>query len=183
MRSIARLGSIGTTALVVTLGLVACGSSGSSSSGSTSASSPQPARTSATGGGSSPGSVTVDTNFSGSGSGDLCTYAKQIQESGIFNNAGDLSKEQFDKYEEVLKNVEDKAPAEIKDDVKTFEQAISGVRAIYAKYNYDATKIQAALSTDPDIKKAIDTLSAPEYQAASGRLSAYFTQVCGISGS
>jgi hypothetical protein len=174
---------IGAGVLALALGLAACGSSGGSSSDTTAASSP--AGTSAAGStpsASAPsGSVTVDTNFTGKGSSDLCAYAKEIQNSGDIAT-GDISKANLDKLNDVFQKVEAKAPAEIKSDVQTFAKVFATLRAVYAKYNYDPAKLTSAAS-DPDVQNLEKMFTDPSFQAASARINAYFEQVCGIGGS
>jgi hypothetical protein len=135
-------------------------------------------------GGSTPsdtGQVTIDTNFSGEGSGEVCRYAKELEQSGAFSGDTDLDKKQFDEFQSAVQNMEDKAPDEIKGDLDKFAQAIAALRSIYEKYDYDESKIAEAAVSDPDIAEALNTLSDPEFEQASGRVEAYFEQVCGIS--
>ncbi len=133
-------------------------------------------------GGSTPGSVTVDTNFTGEGSDELCSYLKDVEASGALDSSS-LTKEGFAKLKDVLSKAQDKAPDEIKPDIEVYAKTIASLQTIYEKYNYDATKISAAAATDPDVQNAVKTLSGPDFQAALGRLGAYSQQVCGITAS
>jgi len=182
MRSTARTSWIGAGVLALALGLAACGSSSGSSSGTTAASSAGTSATGSTPSASAPsGSVTVDTNFTGKGSSDLCSYAKEIQNSGDIAG-GDISKANLDKLNDVFEKVQAKAPAEIKADVATFAKVFATLRAVYAKYNYDPAKLTSAAS-DPDVQNLEKMFTDPNFQAASARINAYFEQVCGIGGS
>jgi hypothetical protein len=168
------------------LALAACGSSGPSVSAASDTAAPvtQPAGSEPAGSApsDSSGSATVDTDFSGEGSEEVCSYARDIQQSDILNGS-DLNKEQFEKFEEVIQNFEEKAPAEIKGDVQTFQKTIVALKAIYEKYDYDATKLAGAATSDPEVSKVVASMSEPEFEQASTRLDAYFQQVCGIAGS
>ena len=125
---------VGTLALtaVAVLGVAACGSSDNgSSSGGTSAS----AGTSG-GGGSASDS-------------DLCTYAKQLEETTNPDSFSTMDKATFDKIDEIISNVQAKAPAEIKDDVATVAKNFQDVRAIFAQYDFDISKLTSAATADP----------------------------------
>jgi hypothetical protein len=182
----ARTTKAGTLALVVAAALLAAGCGDSSpavSAASETAASATEAPTSEPAG-TAPadtGEVTIDTNFSGEGSGEVCRYAKDLEQSGAFSGDTELDKKQFDEFQSAIQNMQAKAPDEIKGDLEKFGQAIAALRSIYEKYDYDESKIAAAAASDPDIASALTTLSDPEFEQASGRVEAYFEQVCGIS--
>jgi hypothetical protein len=169
----------GALSLLVLLALAACGSGGSVSAvpQSSPATSAEPADS---GSAAPPDSVTVDTSFTGEGSEEVCRYARELEESGALSGS-DLSKEKFDQFEEAIGKMLDKAPDEIKGDLQKLGDAVSALRPIYEKYDYDEEKIAGAITTDPDITKAFESISAPDIEAAGTRVDAYFEQVCGIS--
>ena len=158
---------VGTLALtaVAVLGVAACGSSDNgSSSGGTSAS----AGTSG-GGGSASGS-------------DLCTYAKQLEETTNPDSFSTMDKATFDKIDEIISNVQAKAPAEIKDDVATVAKNFQDVRAIFAQYDFDVSKLTSAATADPALTDKLQALNSDEFNAASHRVNTYLQEKCGIQG-
>jgi hypothetical protein len=163
-------------AAAAVLAMAACGSSGGSSATTTESASSAPAGTTGP-----DQSVTVDTNFSGQGSSDLCSYAKQLEESGTVTNLSTASKADFEKFKGIVKNIEDKAPDEIKGDVQTYEKFLADLQTVFEKYNYDTAKIGAAAATDPDVQKVLASINDPDFTASTTRLDAYFKQVCGLT--
>ena len=129
------------------------------------------------------GASTTVPKFSRSGSGDLCSYAKQVSASDLGRELAGSSnlKDTFTKLDEVYKQVQDKAPSEIKADVNTVIAGVKKIEALYAKYDWDAAKFAAGAAQDPaqftDMEK---TLSDPQFTAAAERVGAYFSKVCGI---
>ena len=178
-----RTTTAGTLAVLLTavLAVSACGSSGASVSEPTVPAASEPAATAPTDSSASSGSVTVDTDFTGEGSEEVCSYARDLEQSGVLSGGTDLNKEEFAKFEDVLNNFEDKAPSEIKGDVQTFQKTIAALKSIYEKYDYDATKLAGAATSDPEVAKVVASMSDPEFESASTRLDAYFEQVCGIT--
>jgi hypothetical protein len=148
---------VGTLALtaVAVLGVAACGSSdkGSSSSGT------------AAGGGSES---------------DLCTYAKQLEETTNPDSFSTMDKTTFDKIDEIIGNVQAKAPAEIKDDVATVAKNFQDVRAIFAQYDFDIAKLTSAATADPSLTDELQALNSDEFNAASQRVNTYLQEKCGI---
>lgn len=149
---------VGTLALtaVAVLGVAACGSSdkGSSSSG-------------------------TSAGASGS-SGDLCTYAKQLEETTNPDSFSNMDKATFDKIDEIISNVQAKAPAEIKDDVATVAKNFQDVRAIFAQYDFDIAKLTSAATADPSLTDKLQALNSDEFNAASQRVNTYLQEKCGI---
>jgi hypothetical protein len=153
---------VGTLALtaVAVLGVAACGSgdNGSGSSG-TSASA-------ATSG--------------DAGDSDLCTYAKQLEETTNPDSFSNMDKATFDKIDEIIGNVQAKAPDEIKDDVATVAENFQDVRAIFAKYDFDIAKLTSAATADPSLTEKLQSLNSDEFNAASQRVNTYLQEKCGI---
>ena len=158
---------VGTLALtaVAVLGVAACGSSDNgSSSGGTSASA-------GTSGGGGSG-----------GDSDLCTYAKQLEETTNPDSFSTMDKATFDKIDEIISNVQAKAPAEIKDDVATVAKNFQDVRAIFAQYDFDISKLTSAATADPALTEKLQALNSDEFSAASQRVNTYLQEKCGIQG-
>jgi len=186
------IGTLGAAAVAVVLGLSSCGSSGSSSSDiavgsaspatSASAGSSVPSDSSGTPSSAPDQSVTVDTNFTGSGSDDSCTYAKSVANSDALNGE-DLSEASFKQREEILGKLEDKAPDEIKGDVQKVQAAYTKVEPTLKKYGFDLQKIIAASQSDPAVAAQLAELNSTELTASVDRLGAYLEQVCGIKSS
>jgi len=154
---------VGTLALtaVAVLGVAACGSSDNgSSSGGTSASA---------GGGSA-------------GDSDLCTYAKQLEETTNPDSFSNMDKATFDKIDEIITNVQAKAPDEIKDDVATVAKNFQDVRAIFAQYDFDIAKLTSAATADSSLTDKLQSLNSDEFNAASQRVNTYLQEKCGIQG-
>jgi len=164
-------------ALVFTL--AACGDdSGSSSSASQAPAASSAGDTSGSGGGSA--GTTAVPNFSGSGSSAFCGQAKELQ--GVFggqsftNTDPSSLKSDYENAQKALKELESKAPDEIKADVKTLNDALGTLMDVFASVDYDVTK----LATDPEAAAKLQSFDSQELQDASARVEAYLTQVCGI---
>ena len=128
-------------------------------------------------------SITIDTTFTGKGSDAVCNYAKDLQATdfgGDSTSATDL-KASFTKIEDVLNNIKDKAPDEIKADVETMFTGYQKLIDLYKKYDYDTEKMVAAAANDPDLAAQFASISSPEITAATARVSAYFSNVCGLT--
>ena len=118
---------------------------------------------------------------SSSGSGDLCSYAKEMESSLSDEAFSNTDKATFDKIEEIIGNVQDKAPSEIKDDVSTMAEGFAKVRELFAKYDYDLAKLSAAAASDPALTKQLESFSSEDFSAASDRVSTYLEEKCGIT--
>jgi hypothetical protein len=163
---------VGTLALtaVAVLGVAACGSSDNGSSSGTSASASTSARAGTSGGGGS------------ASDSDLCTYAKQLEETTNPDSFSTMDKATFDKIDEIISNVQAKAPAEIKDDVATVAKNFQDVRAIFAQYDFDISKLTSAATADPALTDKLQALNSDEFNAASQRVNTYLQEKCGIQG-
>ena len=64
-------------------------------------------------------------------------------------HADGRTSDQFDKIDEIIGNVQAKAPDEIKDDVATVAKNFQDVRAIFAQYDFDISKLTSAATADP----------------------------------
>jgi hypothetical protein len=166
--------------------LAACGGSSSSSSSKTTAKATTPGNVGTNGSTdntSSDGSITIDTTFTGAGSAAVCNYAKDLQAadfSGGTTSGTDL-KASFTKIEDVFNNIKDKAPDEIKADVNTMFSAYQKLIDLYKKYDYDTAKLTAAAANDPAIAAQFASISSADITAATARVSAYFSNVCGLT--
>ena len=182
---------------VVVLGaltLAACGGSGSAKTttltgGSSATTAASSSGTSGTDAGTTAGSAAATTtpNFSGSNSGSLCDYAKAIESSKALDNAFNgksdptSTKDGFTATLTVMNTAVGKAPSEIKGDLQTLLTGFKAFADFYAAYGYDSTKLTAAMKADPTLASKMQTLDSPDFTAASDRVDAYFTKVCGIS--
>jgi hypothetical protein len=172
-------------AALVALLLAGCGGDNSPSatpaatSATTSGGSSQ---TTASGGGDA---STTSPSFSGSGNSDFCGFAKDLENSDLANGLtgenADL-KGAFTQLNDALSKAEDKAPSEIKADIKTMGDAFKQYSDVLAKYDYDVAKLTAAAQKDPQVlAQATALLSDPKVEEASTRVTAYAEQVCGIT--
>jgi hypothetical protein len=58
---------------------------------------------------------------------------------------------------------------------------LDSLKTFYAKFGNDPKKMAAEIAKDPKAAEdSMKALSAPEFQAASSRISAYMSKVCGI---
>jgi uncharacterized lipoprotein len=117
---------------------------------------------------------------SSTSSGDLCSYAKEMEATlgdGAFSTP---DKATFDQIEEIVTNVQDKAPDEIKADVATVVKSFADVKAIFAKYDFDLAKLSAAAAADPELTQQLQNFGNEEFTAASDRVSAFLDKECGI---
>jgi hypothetical protein len=156
-------------AAVAVLGLAACGSSGKSS-GSTG--------TSASAGTSGSGGTSAGSSGDDS---DLCTYAKQLEQSLNPDSLSTPDKATFDKVQEIIANVQAKAPDEIKADVATVAENFKNVQAIFSQYDYDIGKLTSAVTADPTLAQKLQALSGADFNAASQRVDTYLQEHCGIT--
>lgn len=120
-----------------------------------------------------------DSTSSSSG-GDLCSYAKEMEATVGDDAFSTPDKATFDKIEDIVTNVQDKAPAEIKDDVATVVKGFADVKAIFAKYDFDLTKLSAAAAGDPELTQRLENFGNEDFTAASDRVSAFLDKECGI---
>ena len=132
---------------------------------------------------SSDASITIDTAFTGEGSSAVCNYAKDLEATDFGGDAtsGTDLKAEFTKLEDVLNNIKDKAPDEIKADIETMFSGYQKLIELYKKYDYDPEKLAAAAATDPDLAAQFASISSAEITAATARVSAYFSNVCGLT--
>ena len=86
----------------------------------------------------------------------------------------------FDKIDEIIGNVQAKAPDEIKDDVATVAKNFQDVRAIFAQYDFDIAKLTSAATADPALTDKLQALNSDEFNAASQRVNTYLQEKCGI---
>ena len=93
-----------------------------------------------------------------------------------------MDKATFDKIDEIISNVQAKAPAEIKDDVATVAKNFQDVRAIFAQYDFDISKLTSAATADPALTEKLQSLNSDEFSAASQRVNTYLQEKCGIQG-
>jgi len=121
-----------------------------------------------------------DSGSSSSG-GDLCSYAREMEATVSDDAFSTPDKATFDKIEEIVGNVQDKAPSEIKADVATVAQGFADVKAIFAKYDFDLTKLSAAAAADPELTQQLEDVGNEEFTAASDRVSAFLDEECGIT--
>ena len=131
-------------------------------------------------------STTADPKFSGSGSGDLCSYAKEVDVSAKFDKIFQSSdpaqtKKDLDVAKAAMAEFRKRAPNEIKGDIEKVTTAVLEMIGTMAKYNFDFTALAKAAQTDPALAQTFQSgFASPEFQAASDRVDAYFTNVCGI---
>ena len=120
-------------------------------------------------GGSSRPSTTV-TTFSGSQSSRYCTLARQFSKDVNINAVGDL-RAGFMEFDSLVGEFLSVVPAELKADADVLVGAVRQFETALKAADFDFTKV------DTNSVKAFDD---PKFTAATERLDAYNTQVCGI---
>jgi hypothetical protein len=134
-------------------------------------------------------SAPVDTDFSGEGSGDFCGLLTDLEEGDDPSDSiGDPTadpeavKAEFEQFNAIFGELQDKAPDEIKGDVEIMGKVFASLNDFYAKYDYDADKFTTALTEDPAVLDLYTSTLGElgDVDAASTRLDAYSTNVCGI---
>ncbi len=119
-------------------------------------------------------------DFSGSGSGDLCEFAQEIEaamgDEFLSSTDPDVVDEQYNELNDILGEAVDRAPDEIRPDLEIVADGLRSFIDVLAEYDYDFV----ALAEDPEALEALSSLEGPEFDEASLRVEEYFTEVCGI---
>jgi hypothetical protein len=132
------------------------------------------------------GSSTGSTDFTGKNSGEFCKYAKQIEQDSAFGDSfmestdAKTMKDDLKKAQDVFSTAIGKAPSEIKPDMQTMQKALKSLSDLMSGYDYDMAKMTAAVEKDPNLAAKLEAFSSTEFEQASERVDAYFSQVCGI---
>ena len=134
---------------------------------------------------SDPSSDTTPPTFEGNSNSDFCNAARDLQTSDLGSTLsgaeGDLEAD-LQKIDDAVSELTDKAPSEIKDDINTFGEGITKLKEFYAKYDYDQAKILEAAQSDPQVlAEATAGFTDANFEAALSRITAYSSQVCGIT--
>ena len=183
---------IGVGALVGAVALAGCGSTSkkvaasSGNSGSTAASVASTASSASAGSAGTQAASTTGAattvKASSVGGGDVCTIGKNVSKSLSQNaTSGSTSsfKDSFAAAKGALNSVIGQLPSDLKADGQTVKDYFDKIDALYAKYNYDISKIIA----DPQgIKDATALADDPKFKTASDHLQAYFDSKCGTTG-
>lgn len=119
---------------------------------------------------------------SGSDSDDLCAFAEEMERTFNDESFGNADQATFEQIEEIMTNVQDRAPDEIKADVETVASTFKDVQEIFAENDYDLTKVAAAAASDADLTARLQAVNGPEFSAASDRVNTYLEETCGIQG-
>jgi hypothetical protein len=115
--------------------------------------------------------TTTIPTFTGSASSQYCVLARQFSTAINPNLSGD-PKTLFQQFDTFATQFVALVPAPIKADAGTVVSALRQLETAFQAVNYDATKINAA---------ALAPLQSPAFTAATYRIDAYDTQVCGIA--
>ena len=173
-----RRGLVVITTLLLSAG---CGSKAATSSG---ASTSAAATTTAAGGATSvvdDAPSTTDANFSGKGSKEFCSLLKKVSEDDSLLSSTDTApatlKANFTEILGTGKELESKAPNEIKADVSAFVSFFKEFDAVLRKVDYDIMKLGEDAATAAEFQKL-----SVEFEPAVNRLTQYTEKVCGITG-
>jgi hypothetical protein len=110
-------------------------------------------------------------SFSGEGGEQFCALLQRFDQE---NPGGDLASDaDYDELLGAMNQLQDAAPKEIDADVDTVAENLKAYADLYKKYGYDADKADA----DP---KSEAILGDQDFAAASDRLDAYTSTVCGL---
>lgn len=168
-------------AATVTL-LAACSSDDKGATDTTTASTAAPETTSGS-------ETTTDATTSGSVNPEFADYCAQIQNykdetdamDSIFNSSDlpsvDDMKAAFGKVQQMLQDLEDNAPAEIKADVATVNAATLDLINFFVENDYDFTKIATDTSLATEFQGIIENSDASD---AGDRLDQWGQENCGI---
>lgn len=133
--------------------------------------------------------VACGSDSGSSGALDTDTYCAKIKEykakasgfDSIFSSDtpdAKATETAFTTMQEMLQTLTDTAPAEIKTDVSTVNDATKELIAIFAKYEWDVAKL--ATATD-DATKLQAIMSDTKVSEASDRLDTFSQDTCGIA--
>lgn len=126
---------------------------------------------------SSPSNATVDTAFTGADSGRFCALISSFDadSSRIAPALNDplALRDLFRRSEASVKQAAAVAPGEIKADVGALSKVYSDFLAALETVDFNLAKLPPSV---------VSTLSAPDTQRASARVSAYTANVCKITG-
>lgn len=151
--------------VAVTVILVA-GCGGGSSTASTSTTT-----TGATGATTGGNTSTTSPSFSGSKNSKYCNLARQFLQTTSVNPSGD-TKTAFQQFDALVAQYLAAVPSDIKADAETLVNDIKQLEVAVKAANYDFTKLKPA---------DLAPLQDPKFAAASNRIDAYDSQVCGIT--
>jgi hypothetical protein len=133
------------------------------------------------------GDSTTAPSFSGDSNNKFCATARDLENSDLgaaLTGQGADLKGALQKIRSAFDELKNSAPSEIKDDVATLASAFEQLDSFWAKYDYDEAKLTAAAAKDPAlVAQATSALTDAKVAAATGRITAYASQVCGISDS
>lgn len=133
------------------------------------------------------GSDTTDVVFSGRGSAEFCNRLKELQDDDSLDNlfsdtaTPEENRRALARSTEILRELERKAPAEIKGDVSKLTEGFLVLAKVFERYDFDAEKVFTAASTDTALEAELEVLNSPEFEAANQRLDQYTSEVCGIT--
>jgi hypothetical protein len=127
---------------------------------------------------------TTTPSFSGDSNNEFCQTARDLESSNIgsaLSGEGDL-KTTLQTAKKALDDLKSTAPADIRADVNTLADAFDKLDQFYAKYDYDQQKLLEAAQKDPAVlQQATSAITDSNFEAAAARVTAYGTQVCGLS--
>jgi hypothetical protein len=136
----------------------------------------EPAGTDTTTGGSDTTTGGSDTTAAGGDApaGDCAELAQQFTDAlGGAANPSASPDELADAFDDLESNV----PDDLKDDVSLVGELLHSYAEVYEKVKDDPAKA----ATDPEVQEALQNFSGPEYLAATGAISAYFSEGCKAS--
>ena len=81
---------------------------------------------------------------SGSDSDDLCAFAQEMERTFNDESFANADQATFEQIEDIMTNVQERAPDEIKADVETVASTFKDVQEIFAENDYDLAKVAAA---------------------------------------
>ena len=99
-------------------------------------------------------------------------FSEEFEDSAAASNQEDQAT-QFKELRAAIEQLEDEAPDEIEDDVKTVADAFRESDDLLKKYDYDFSKVPEAEAENVSINSA-------EVTAASNRVESYFEKTCKI---
>lgn len=145
-------------ALAVSIALAGCSGGGGGSTGVSQAGG---------GGQSQPGAT-----FTGEGGQAFCELSRNYQDPARQPNATPaMLRQLYTQAQHTLQQMINTAPKELRDDVVLVAGGLSQFIAALEKANFDITKLEP---------ESLQIFQDPRYTAASGRYTAYLSEICGI---
>jgi hypothetical protein len=113
-----------------------------------------------------------------SGGGDLCASAEELR-AATNDPSLPLDQARFDEFQQLLANVEEQAPDEIKDDMNVLADGFDRLREIFEEFDFNAEGLSEEQTAE--LSARADEIASDEFAAAGDAVNDYLSEECGIS--